>query len=288
MKKIIISAIVLSMFAIVLASCGDSADFDSNKAIHIITREQGSGTRGAFVELFELEEKSDDGSKRELISKTANVENNTNAILTTVAADTYAIGYISMGSLNDNVKAVQIDGVDASTDNVKNGSYKISRPFNVATNGEPDGLTKDFIDFILSKEGQEIAGDSYIAVDDGTPAYAGSRPEGSITVGGSSSIAPLMEKLIEKYKSLNPNADIQLQVSDSTTGMTQTMAGVYDIGMASRALKDTEKAALNEIVIALDGIAVIVNKNNPVNNLNKDDVKKIYLGEAGNWDSFVK
>ena len=214
MKKIATGIILLSILTTALTGCGNNGEFNTNKSINPITREEGSGTRGAFIELFGLEEKQDDGSKKDLISKDIGVESNTNTILTTVQNDAYAIGYVSMGSLNDNVKALKIDGTDATADNVKNGSYKISRPFNIATKGDATGLTKDFIDFILSKEGQEVVGDSYISIDGNATAYTGDKPDGTITVGGSSSVSPLMEKLVERYAELNPNASVQLQISE--------------------------------------------------------------------------
>ena len=286
MKKIVTGIILLGILTTTLTGCGggsNNGEFNTNKTINAITREEGSGTRGAFIELFGLEEKQDDGSKKDLISKDIGVESNTNTILTTVQNDAYAIGYVSMGSLNDNVKALKIDGVDASADNVKNGSYKISRPFNIATKGDASGLTKDFIDFILSKEGQEVVGDSYISIDGNAAAYAGDKPDGTITVGGSSSVSPLMEKLIERYQELNPNASVQLQISDSSIGMTKTIEGAYDIGMASRELKDEELAELNNLQIALDGIAVIVNNQNTTSDLSADTIKSIYLCEIENW-----
>jgi len=312
MKKLVTGILLFGMLLVALTGCGSNSDpsqtdsldpppvtdvapsqdvdsnFDSGKAINALTREEGSGTRGAFIELFGLEEKLDDGTKKDLISKEIGVESNTNAILTSVQNDVYAIGYVSMGSLNDSVKALQIDGINAATENVKNGTYTISRPFNIATKGEATGLSKDFIDFILSKEGSEVVGESYISLDKNAAPYAGSKPSGTITVGGSSSVSPLMEKLIERYKEINPNATVQLQISDSSIGMTKTMEGAYDIGMASRELKDSEKAELSETQIALDGIAVIVHNENPAANLSKDDVKKIYLAEAEIWNEIIK
>ena len=288
MKKVITAILLFGMLMTALTGCGNSSDFDAGKAIGAITREEGSGTRGAFIELFGLEEKQADGSKKDLISKDIGVESNTNTILTTVQNDVYAIGYISMGSLNDNVKALQIDGISGTTANVKNGTYKISRPFNIATKGEAVGLAKDFIDFIMSKEGGEVIGKSYISIDENAVPYAGNKEGGTITVGGSSSVSPLMEKLIERYKQINPNATVQLQISDSSIGMTKTIEGAYDIGMASRELKDSEKAELKDTQIALDGIAVIVSKQNTVTNLSKEEVKKIYLSEAEVWSDIIK
>ncbi len=292
MKKTLKSLLVLALMSATLLGCstkkddsGNVVNFDTTKEINVITREEGSGTRGAFIELFGLEEKQADGTKKDLIMKEANVENNTNSILTTVAADKYAIGYVSMGSLNDSIVAASIEGVAATTDNVKNGSYAISRPFNIAVSSELSGVKEDFVNFILSKEGQEIAAKSYIAVDESASSFVTTQAEGKIVVGGSSSVSPLMEKLVEAYLNINPNATIELQTSDSTTGMTKTVEGVYDIGMASRGLKDAEKENLTGIQIALDGIAVIVNKANTVTDFTKDQIKSIYLGETVTWDA---
>ena len=283
MKKAIVGTLLVSMM-IALVGCGSNKEgFDFDRTINVITREEGSGTRGAFIELFELEEKQEDGSRRDLISKEASVESNTNTILSTVQNDVYAIGYISMGSLNDEVQALDIDGAAATPENVKNGNYQIFRPFQIATKGELSGVAKDFVDFILSAEGQEVVAGSYISIGEDAAPYAGNKESGSITVGGSSSVAPLMEKLIERYAELNPNASVELQISDSSIGMTQTIAGAYDIGMASRALKDSEKEELTDIQIALDGIAVIVNKENEMTGLSKEDVQKIYLTEVETW-----
>ena len=288
MKKIVVGILLAGILMTTIAGCGNKGGFDTKRSVNAITREDGSGTRGAFVELFELEEVQADGSKKDLISKDIGVENNTNTILTTVAEDTYAIGYISMGSLNDSVKAAQIDGVAATAENVKNSSYKISRPFAIATKSDPSELVQDFIGFILSKEGEEVVAGSYIAITDNADVYAGDKPDGTITIGGSSSVSPLMEKLIERYKEVNPNASVELQISDSSIGMTQTIEGAYDIGMASRALKDSEKEELEDTQIALDGIAVIVNLENELTSLSEDEVKQIYLGEVEAWSDIIK
>jgi len=297
MKKVITGLLVIFMILALAACAGDNTpdgsgettlgDFDSSKEINLVTREPGSGTRSAFVELFEIQEVQDDGSKKDIISEEAAVENNTNSVLVSVQNDLYAIGYVSMGSLNENVKAVSIEGIAANKDNVKNGTYPISRPFMIATKAMDNALVADFIGFILSKEGQEVAAHSYIAVDESAAPYSGSTPAGSIVVGGSSSVAPLMEKLIEAYALINTNADIELQVTDSSTGMNNAMEGTYDIGMASRELKEAELEVLEDTQIALDGIAVIVHLDNPVANLTKEQVKDIYTGQETTWESFV-
>ena len=248
-------------------------------AIHVVSREDGSGTRGAFVELTGVEDDNGDNTTVD-----AEIANRTDAVLTTVAGNEAAIGYVSLGSLNDTVKAVTVDGVEATVDNVKSGPYTLSRPFNIATKGEPTGVAKDFINFILSADGQAIVEEeNYIKVDDAAPAFTSDGSSGQIAVGGSSSVSPVMEKLIEAYEAVNPNAQIELQTSDSTSGMTGAMDGTFAIGMASRELKDEEAAQLTGTAIALDGIAVIVNTANTVENLTMDQIRSIYVGETTDW-----
>ena len=247
-------------------------------AIHVVSREDGSGTRGAFVELSGVEDDNGDNTTVE-----AEIANRTDAVLTTVAGNEAAIGYVSLGSLNDTVKAVTVDGVEATVDNVKSGDYTLSRPFNIATKGEPTGVAADFIGFIMSADGQAIVGEDYITVNDNAEAFTSDGSSGHITVGGSSSVSPVMEQLIEAYKAVNPNAQIDLQTSDSTSGMTGAMDGTFAIGMASRELKDEEAAELTGTAIALDGIAVIVNTANTVDNLTMDQIRSIYVGETTDW-----
>ncbi len=210
-------------------------------------------------------------------------------MMTTVAGDEYAIGYVSLGSLDDSVKALKIDGAEATAENIKSGAYKVSRPFNIATKADLDNeVAKDFISYILSEEGQAVVADNgYIPLDDVKP-FEGSDPEGKAVVGGSSSVSPVMEKLMEGYKAINTKAEIELQTTDSTTGMTSAIDGSYDVGMASRELKDEEASELTGQVIATDGIAVVVNNDNPVDELASDDVKAIYTGEALTWDEAVE
>jgi phosphate transport system substrate-binding protein len=267
------------------ASDASGSDFDSSNDITVISRESGSGTRGAFIELTGVEEKQDD-QKVDMTTDDAQVVNSTSVVLTTVETDPYAIGYVSLGTLNDKVKAVKVDGAEATADAIKAGQYKLSRPFNIATKGETSNeVVKDFMAYILSAEGQEIVTDNgYIALDD-TKAFEGTQPSGNIVVGGSSSVSPLMEKLIEAYSKVNPNASIDLQTSDSTTGMTSCAEGSYDIGMASRELKQEElDSGLKNTVIATDGIAVIVNKENPTDELSSDAIKSIYTGDTTTWN----
>lgn len=252
--------------------------------ITVISREDGSGTRGAFIELFGVEVKNDAGEKEDKTIETAEITNNTAVMMTTVMGDENAIGYISLGSLNDTVKAVQIDGVDASVENVKDSSYAISRPFLIATKEGLSESAQDFIDFILSTEGQAVVEKSgYIPADD-TKAYAGTAVSGKVVVAGSSSVTPVMEALKEAYIALNPNAQIEVQQSDSTTGVNATVEGLCDIGMASRDLKDSElEKGITGTEIARDGIAIIVNNNNGLEGLTKDQVMQIYTGEVTDW-----
>lgn len=265
------------------SSGGGGGSFDTARLISVISREDGSGTRGAFIELFGIEQKNDDGTKKDLTTKEAVIAKQTDVMMLNVSGDKYAIGYISLGSLGDTVKALSIEGVAASTDNVKNGSYPISRPFNVAFKGALSPAAQDFMDFVFSAEGQAVVSKSYIAVDDSAPAYTPSGASGKVVITGSSSVFPVMEKLQEAYLALNPGVKIELSQSDSSAGMTAAMNGTCDIGMASRELKDSEKAALTEAQIALDGIAVIVNNANPLSNLTKEQVKSIFTGAVEVW-----
>ena len=302
MKKFIAILATVSMVAAMAAGCGSSSDdtsaegdaattedggesgsWDAANMITAVTREEGSGTRGAFTELFGVVDEDDN----DMITLDAQTTNSTSVMMTTVSENEYAIGYISLGALDESlVKAIKIDGVDATAENIENGTYKVSRPFNIAVSNNLDNpVATDFISFIMSTEGQAVVSEEgYIPVADVTD-YAGSAPEGSCVVGGSSSVTPLMEKLIEAYAEVNPNASIELQQSDSTTGMTSTIEGSYDIGMASRELKDEEAAELTGTVIATDGIAVIVNQNNPTDDMTVDQVKSIYLGDVTTWDA---
>jgi len=284
MKRIIFFLLLLLIAAGTIAGCTrDAGEFDPSKTIRVVSREDGSGTRSAFIELFGIEVKGADGSKKDLTTKEAVIAKQTDVMMTNIAGDKYAVGYISLGSINKTVKAIQIDGVDPTAENVQNGTYPVARPFNIATKGEPAGLAKDFIEFILSGDGQAVVAKSYIAVDENAPAYAGSKPAGKIVVAGSSSVTPVMEKLKEAYLEINPNAIIEIQLSDSSAGMIGAIEGTCDIGMASRALKDSELEQLISTQIAWDGIAVIVNNENPVSSLTKEQVRGIFTGELTKW-----
>lgn len=263
-----------------------TGDFDNSEYINVVSREDGSGTRGAFIELFGVEEKNDAGEKIDNTTDEAIITNSTDVMLTTVSGDEYSIGYVSLGSLNDSVKAVSIDGAEATVDNIKSGDYTIARPFNIATKGTPSDVAQDFINFIMSADGQAVISDNkYIPVDDGAAAFESNGASGKVVVAGSSSVTPVMEKLKEAYVAVNSGAEIEIQESDSTTGMTAAMDGTCDIGMASRELKDSEtEAGLTATVIAQDGIAIIVNNGSGIKELTSEQIKSIYTGEITTWE----
>ena len=280
------SAEVSSAEASSVESAAPAADaFDTAQDIAVFTREDGSGTRGAFIELTGVEQKDADGKKVDMTTEAAAVQSSTNGVMTAVANDVTAIGYISLGSLNDTVKAVTVDGVKAGADTVKDGSYTLARPFNLVTNGDAtDPVAVDFIAYCLSADGQALATDKGYIGSEGE-AFTSAQPAGKIVVGGSSSVAPLMEKLVEAYKTVNPNAEIEHLTTDSTTGVSGALDGSYTIGLASRELKDSEtEAGAKATVLAMDGIAVVVNPENPIENLTVDQIKSIYVGEVTTWD----
>ena len=296
-KRNLLAGILVGVMAMTaLAGCGEttqspqsststtssSSDFKADSDITVVSRENGSGTRGAFIELMGIEEKGADGTKTDKTTNEAVIANKTDVMLTNVAGDEYGIGYVSLGSLSSSVKAVKVDGVEATAENVKNGTYKVARPFNIATKSDISDVAQDFIDYILSSEGQEIVSDGYIKINDDAQPYAGSKPAGKIVVAGSSSVSPVMEKLKEAYLKVNTNAEIELQ-----TSMTGAMEGTCDIGMASRELKDSESAALTATPIALDGIAVIVNPQNPTDDMSTEDIKDIFTGTKTMWSEIA-
>ena len=306
-RKLMAVALVAAMAATMAVGCGGSSsdksaegstdnssadsgsDFDTSNDITIVSREDGSGTRGAFIELFGIEEKQSDGTKVDMTTTDAQITNNTSVMLTTVAGDEYAIGYVSLGSLNDTVKALKIDGAEATAENIKAGTYKIARPFNIATKGDATGLAADFINYIMSDEGQKVIEDNGYISQGSNGAFTSDGSTGKIVVAGSSSVTPVMQKLIEAYKAINKDAEIELQESDSTTGMTAAMEGTCDIGMASRELKDSEtEGGLTAQVIAMDGIAVVVNNSNPMDEMSSDNVKDIFTGAVTTWDEVAK
>ncbi len=265
----------------------DAAKFDASKTISVVTREEGSGTRDAFTELTGVLVKDGD-NKTDNTTSSAVTINSTEAVITNVKDNEAAIGYISLGSLNDTVKALKIGGVEATADNVKSGDYAVSRPFNIAYKGELSDVAQDFVDYIMSSDGQKIVSDNgYVTVSENA-AYSGKKPSGKISVAGSTSVSPVMEKLAEAYQKVNTNAKVEIQTSDSSAGMQSAMGGTCDIGMASRDLKDEEKSALKVETIAKDGIAVIVNNANTCDDLTLDQVKSIYTGETTVWSDIIK
>ncbi len=296
MKKI--SAMILAaVTAAALTACGGNRTSETaaqtagetaqtaSGAITVVSREDGSGTRGAFIELFGIEQKNDAGEKIDYTTEDAEITNSTSVMMTTIAGNTQAIGYVSLGSLNDTVKAVKIDGAEATVDNIKSGVYKIARPFNIATKEGLSETAADFVSFILSEQGQKVVEENHYISRGNDGAYEPSGLKGKVVVAGSSSVTPVMEKLKEAYVTLNPDVTIEVQQSDSTTGMTSAIEGVCDIGMASRELKDSETGAgLTATVIAMDGIAVIVNNESPIAELSSENVKAIFTGEVTDWE----
>lgn len=254
------------------------------KDIVVVSREDGSGTRGAFIELVGVEQKDASGNKVDNTTIDAEIVNSTSVVTQTVAGNDAAIGYISLGSLNDTVKALEIDGATPTVENIKNGTYKVARPFNIVMKNALSEPAQAFVDFILSAEGQQVVADNHYIPLDNAPAFAGSTVSGKVVVAGSSSVTPVMEKLKEAYMAVNPNAEIEIQMSDSSTGVNSAIDGTCDFGMASRELKDSEvEKGATSTVIAMDGIAIIVNLNNPVTALTSEQVRSIYVGETTNW-----
>ena len=292
MKKFLALGLAMMMSVAALSGCGGGSEeaaeggdtAAASGAISVVSREDGSGTRGAFIELFGIEEKNDAGEKVDMTTEMAEITNSTAVMMTTVAGNPNAIGYISLGSLDDSVKALKIDGAEATAENIKNGTYKVARPFNIATKEDVSEVASDFIAFIMSDEGQAVVEENGYISQGSTGAYTASNMSGKIVVAGSSSITPVMEKLKEAYIALNPNVTIEVQQNDSTTGMTSVAEGTCDIGMASRELKDSELAnGLQPTVIAMDGIAVIVNQENTVSDMTSDTVKAIFTGATTDW-----
>lgn len=281
MKKKFLAAMLAVTAAMAFTAVGCSA---TNDNITVISREDGSGTRGAFIELLGIEEKNAAGEKIDRTIKSAEITEKTSVMITSVEGNKQAIGYISLGSLNSSVKALAIDGAKATVENIKNGSYKVARPFNIAVKEGLNEAGQDFISFILSKEGQSVVEANGYISEGNTGTYNASGLTGKVVVGGSSSVTPVMEKLKEAYIKLNPNVTIEIQQSDSTTGMNNTLEGIYDIGMASRDLKSSElEKGLTPTAIAMDGIAVIVNNENKTDSLTSSQVKDIYIGNITKW-----
>ena len=295
MKKKILAIAMTALMVVGVAACGSSSSSsttDSNSTdttadgmtgqISVISREEGSGTRGAFVELMGIVDDNDN----DITTIDAEITNSTSVMLTTVAGNKQSIGYVSLGSLSDDVKAVKVDGVEASVDDIKNGSYSVSRPFLVAyKDGQLSELAQDYLKYILSADGQAIISENgYISVSDSAEDYTASGLSGKLVLAGSTSVSPVMEKLADAYKALNPDVTIEIQQTGSGAGITSAIEGVCDFGMSSRELKESEAAELKADQIALDGIAVIVNNENPTDDISSENIKNIYLGEVTNWE----
>lgn len=308
MKKFLALSLTMMMAVAALTGCGSSQDTTTTDttgqettaegetsteggmegSISVVSREDGSGTRGAFIELFGIEQKDDSGAKVDLTTTSAEITNSTAVMMTTIAGNPQAIGYISLGSLNDTVKALKIDGAEATAENIKAGTYKVARPFNIATKADVSAVAQDFITFIMSEEAQAVVEENGYISQGNNGAYTASGQSGKVVVAGSSSIAPVMEKLKEAYTALNPDVTIEIQQNDSTTGMTSVAEGGCDIGMASRELKDSElEKGLTPTVIAMDGIAVIVNNENTISDMTSENVKAIFTGEITDWSAIA-
>lgn len=286
MKKVLCTLLGMVFAFSILVGCNRQAEFSNVNNVTVVSREDGSGTRGAFIELLGIEEKDSDGNKNDNTTIEANITNNTSVMMTTVQSDIYAIGYASLGSLNDSVKALKIDGVEPTAENIENGNYKIARPFNIAISQNLNKEAQDFVDFILSSDGQAIvANTGYVPVKN-KGEYEKKDISGKIVIAGSSSVSPVMEKLKEAYEKINKDATIEIQTSDSTTGITSVKEGICDIGMSSRDLTDSESSSgITSIKIAMDGIVIIVNKENSYDNLSSQDVKEIYVGDIFTWNN---
>ena len=295
MKKKILAIAMTALMVVGVAACGSSSSSSTTDSsstdttadgmtgqISVISREEGSGTRGAFVELMGIVDDNDN----DITTIDAEITNSTSVMLTTVAGNKQSIGYVSLGSLSDDVKAVKVDGVEASVDDIKNGSYSVSRPFLVAyKDGQLSELAQDYLKYILSADGQAIISENgYISVSDSAEAYTASGLSGKLVLAGSTSVSPVMEKLADDYKALNPDVTIEIQQTGSGAGITSAIEGVCDFGMSSRELKESEAAELKAEQIALDGIAVIVNNENPTDDISSENIKNIYLGEVTNWE----
>ncbi len=292
-KKILAVAMAMVLAAAAFTACGSGDESSGSagetgqaggQAIHVVSREEGSGTRGAFIELFGIEQKDENGEKADHTMETAEITNSTSVMMQTIAGNEAAIGYISLGSLNDSIKALKVDGAEATVDNVKSGGYKVSRPFNIVTGDGLSDAAKDFIAYIMSDEGQAVIEEEGYVSQGSQGAFKGGNVEGEVKISGSSSVTPVMEKLAEAYQAIQVNVTISVQQSDSTTGISDAIEGISDIGMASRTLTEEELAeGVSVQAIALDGIAVIVNLNNDLTEITSDSVRKIYTGEITTW-----
>lgn len=281
MKRILSIATLFAVILTALCACGKS----SGSTISVITREEGSGTRGAFVELLGIV----DGDGNDNIVKTAEATNSTSVMMTTVAGNKNAIGYVSLGSLSSDVKAIKVDGAEPTVANIEAGTYKVARPFNLVYNDDKlSDVAADFVKFIMSSEGQAVVTKKgYISVKT-SDSYKSSGLTGTVVLDGSTSVGPLMDAIADEYKKLNPDVKVQIQQAGSSAGINSAIEGVCDIGMSSRELKSSESAKIKAHKMATDGIAVIVNNSNTVDGLTSEQIKSIFLGETTSWDGLAK
>lgn len=287
MKKLILISLLTFMLVGCSSASANEKVFDKTDEITLVSREDGSGTRGAFIELVGIEEKDSNGNKIDKTSQEAIIANKTDVMMQNISSDINAIGYLSLGSLNDTIKALDIDGVSPSIENIQSGSYKVARPFNVVYADDLSEVAQDFMDYVLSSEGQSIVSNNgYIPVE-AKESYTSKNLKGKIVIAGSSSVSPLMEKLSEAYQALNESVTVEIQTSDSTVGILSAIDKTVDIGMASRNLKEDEIQQINHTAVAIDGIVVVVNNANPLTNLSSNDLKEIYLGNMRTWENLL-
>lgn len=291
-KAVISAVLAVCVISAVFAGCKTAGDKENDKVdnsnfsaitgeINVISREEGSGTRDAFTELMGIVDENDVDNTAE----TAEITGSTSVMITTVKGNPRAIGYISLGSLSQDVKAVSLDGISPSVEAVKDGSYKLQRPFVIAyKDGKLSEVSQDFVSFIMSKTGQAIIEEEGYISADAEADYKPSNLSGTVTISGSTSVAPVIEVIADKYKELNPNVQIEIQQPGSGAGIEAAMQDTVEIAMSSRALKDDEAKALTPVQIALDGIAVIVNNDNSIENLTSQQIKSIFTGETTSWE----
>ena len=290
MKKVFNFIMITIIIMNILVGCSNNTEeFNTGRTINVITREDGSGTRGAFTEIVGIMEEGLKGEVNDNTYIEAIVQNSTDAVITSVSNDEYSIGYISLGSLNDTIKAIKVEGVEATAENVQKGLYKIARPFNIAYKGELGTLAQDFVSFILSVEGQKIIADKgYVQVGTDLQHYEKvNNMEGTLIIAGSTSVTPVMEELAQAYKEIHPKVSIEIQSTGSSAGIQAAIEGTAHIGMVSRELKESELSELTKQIIAMDGIAVIVNKKNPIEDLTLEQIKSIYTGKITEWNGLI-
>lgn len=291
MKRKFLALLAVAVLGVTaFTGCGNSeaqaaeGGFNTSRGITVVSREDGSGTRTAFIEITGVQARDADGNNRDFTTLDAEIANGTSLVIGSVAGNEYAMGYISLGSLNDNVRAINVNGAAPTSANVQSGAYPLFRTFYVSVQNDLDSATQSFIDFMLSQEGQAVVSGNYIPVSANAPAFAGENPGGTIVVAGSTSVAPLMERLREAYIAINPNVNIEINVQGTSAGIQASINGTAQIGMSSRALNATELESVNAIAIAYDGLAVIVNNANPLADITTEEIRQIFVGELTRWN----